>query len=46
MLHLLIAETEGFEPSEPLRAHRFSKPAPSATRPNLRRTMEQRLLRS
>lgn len=30
------AERTGFEPAEPFRAHRFSKPALSATQPPLR----------
>ena len=32
----LLAEGVGFEPTRPFRAYRFSKPAPSASRPPLR----------
>ena len=33
--YILTAESEGFEPSEPVRARRFSKPVLSTTQPTL-----------
>lgn len=34
-----LAERVGFEPTRPLRAHQFSRLAPSSTRPSLRRSV-------
>src|SRR5580704_3182312 len=40
-----VAEEEGFEPSRPFRAWRFSRPLPSTARPPLRRLVYSRRAR-